>query len=85
MGSIWENYNLNTEVGMENKNIVNMKIDGRVLLSAASDINIEFVDNGRKKNSKKCLLMGVLITFRGLAKDGSSHKYNKKYMSIDKV
>ena len=29
--------------------------------------------------------MGVLVTFRGLAKDGSSHEYNKKYMSIDKV
>ena len=55
------------------------------MLSAASDINIKVVDDGRKKNSKKCLLMGVLVTFRGLAKDGSSHEYNKKYMSIDKV
>ena len=42
-------------------------------------------NNGRKKNSKKCLLTGVFITFRGQAKDGSSHEYNKKYMSIDKV
>ena len=55
------------------------------MLSAASDINIKVVDDGRKKNSKKCLLMEVLVTFRGLAKDGSSHEYNKKYMSIDKV
>ena len=85
MGSVWELYDLNAEVGMENKDIVNMKIDGRVLLSAASDINIKFVDNGRKKNSKKCHLRGVLVTFRGLAKDRSSHEYNKKYMSIDKV
>ena len=85
MGSIWENYDLNAEVGMENKDIVNMKIDRRVLLSAASDININFVDNGRKKNSKKCLLTGVLVMFRGLAEDRSSHEYNKKYMSIDKV
>ena len=52
------------------------KIDGRVLLSAASDTKIKFVDNGRKKNSKKCHLMGVLVTFRGLAKDGSNHEYN---------
>ena len=74
MGSIWENYDLNAEVGLENKDIVNMKIDGRVLLSAASDINIEFVDNGRKKNLKKCCLTGVLVMFRGLAKDGSSHE-----------
>ena len=85
MGSIWENYNLNAEIGMENKDIVNMEIDGRVLLSAALDINIEFVDNGRKKNLKKCRLTGVLVTFRGLAEDRSSHEYNKKYMSIDKV
>ena len=43
MGSIWENYDLSAEVGMENKDIVNMKIDGRVLLSVASDTKIEFV------------------------------------------
>ena len=64
MGSIWERYNLDAEVGMEDKNIVNLKIDGRVLLSKALDLNIKFVDNGRKKNSKKCVLMGVLVTFR---------------------
>ena len=85
MGSIWENYDLNAEVGMENKDIDNMKIDGRVLLSAASDTKVEFVDNGRKKNSKKCRLTGVLVMFRGLAKDGSSHEYNGKYMSIGRV
>ena len=85
MGSIWENYDSNSEVGMEDKSIVNLKIDGRVLLSKASDLNIEFADNGRNKNSKKCVLMGVLITFRGQAEDGNSHKYNKKYVDIDKV
>ena len=85
MGDIWENYDINAEVGMENKDIVNIKIDGRVLLSAASDTKVEFVDNGRKKNSKKCHLTGVLVTFRGLAEDGSNHEYNGKYMSIGKV
>ena len=85
MGDIWENYDLNAEVGMENKDIVNIKIDGRVLLSAASDTKVEFVDNGRKKNSKKCRLTGVLVTFRGLAEDGSNHEYNGKYMSIGRV
>ena len=61
MGSIWENYNFNAEVGMENKNIVNLKIDGMVLLSATLDLSMEFVDNGRKKNLKKCVLTGVLV------------------------
>ena len=65
MGSIWENYDSNAEVGMEDKSIVNLKIDGRVLLSKASDLNIEFMDNGRNKNPKKCILTGVLVMFRG--------------------
>ena len=65
MGSIWENYDSNAKVEMEDKSIVNLKIDGRVLLSKASDLNIEFMDNGRNKNPKKCVLTGVLVMFRG--------------------
>ena len=41
MGDIWENYDINAEVGMESKDIVNIKIDRRVLLSAASDTKVE--------------------------------------------
>ena len=85
MESIWENYDLDTEVGMENRNILNIKIDGRVLWSATSDTSIEFMDNERRKNSKECRLTGVLVTIKGIAEDRSSHEYNRKYMRIDEV
>ena len=85
MNNIWEKYDFNAEVGMEDRNMINLTIDGRVLLGTVLDTKVAFMDNGKKKNSGNSTLTGILVTFKGTAADGSSHEYNMRHMGINEV